>query len=177
MIWVGSGTAGIARKNWQAIALSGNAAVIAVASRTLGRSRQFIADGQAACPLPNEPAAVGSYDELLARWRRTAIAETRERVLVLVSRPEVSEELVRRGGRIAQRTQGDLLVAHLTTGEKPPDPVWIGSTRRLVADLGGEFEVLHDLQRLFQLLAMFRRFEDCSVKDFTASFAEGFCPV
>ena len=81
-------------------------------------------------------------DELLARWRRTAIAETRERVLVLVSRPEVSEELVRRGGRIAQRTQGDLLVAHLTTGEKPPDPVWIGSTRRLVADLGGEFEVL-----------------------------------
>jgi predicted dehydrogenase len=65
--WGILGTAGIARKNWQAIALSGNAAVTAVASRRLDRSRQFIAECQAACPLPNVPAAVGGYDELLAR--------------------------------------------------------------------------------------------------------------
>lgn len=30
------------------------------------RSRRFVAECQAACPLPNAPAALGSYDELLA---------------------------------------------------------------------------------------------------------------
>ena len=65
--WGILGTAGIARKNWQAIALSGNSTLTAVASRSLDRSRQFIAECQAACPLPSAPAAVGSYDELLTR--------------------------------------------------------------------------------------------------------------
>ncbi len=65
--WGILGTAGIARKNWQALALTGNSAVTAVASRTLERSRRFVAECQATCPLPNEPAAVGSYDELLVR--------------------------------------------------------------------------------------------------------------
>ena len=65
--WGILGTAGIARKNWQAIRLAGNAAVTAVASRSLDRSRQFVAEGQAACAMPNVPAALGSYDELLAR--------------------------------------------------------------------------------------------------------------
>jgi hypothetical protein len=65
--WGILGTAGIARKNWQAIALAGNATVTAVASRRLERSRQFVAECQAACPLPNAPVAVGGYEELLAR--------------------------------------------------------------------------------------------------------------
>jgi predicted dehydrogenase len=65
--WGILGTAGIARKNWQAIALAGNATVTAVASRRLERSRQFVAECQAACPLPGAPAAVAGYDELLAR--------------------------------------------------------------------------------------------------------------
>jgi predicted dehydrogenase len=65
--WGILGTAGIARKNWQAIARAGNAVVTAVASRSLDRSRQFVLECQAACPLPKAPAAVGSYDELLAR--------------------------------------------------------------------------------------------------------------
>lgn len=65
--WGILGTAGIARKNWQAMALSGNSAVTAVASRTLERSRRFTAECQAACPLPSEPTAVGSYAELLDR--------------------------------------------------------------------------------------------------------------
>jgi len=65
--WGILGTAGIARKNWRAIALTGNSAVTAVASRALERSRQFIAECQAACPLPHPPAALASYDELLAR--------------------------------------------------------------------------------------------------------------
>jgi len=65
--WGILGTAGIARKNWQAIALSGNSALTAVASRGLDRARQFVAEGQAACPLPIAPAAVGGYDELLTR--------------------------------------------------------------------------------------------------------------
>ncbi len=65
--WGILGTAGIARKNWQAIARAGNAAVTAVASRHLDRSRQFVAECQADCPVPDGPAAVGSYGELLAR--------------------------------------------------------------------------------------------------------------
>jgi predicted dehydrogenase len=65
--WGILGTAGIARKNWQAIALAGNSAVTAVASRSLDRSRRFVAECQAACPVPKAPAALGGYDELLAR--------------------------------------------------------------------------------------------------------------
>jgi predicted dehydrogenase len=65
--WGILGTAGIARKNWQAIALAGNASITAVASRSLDRSRQFIAECLAACPLPNAPAAVAGYAELLSR--------------------------------------------------------------------------------------------------------------
>jgi predicted dehydrogenase len=65
--WGILGTAAIARKNWQAIALSGNGTVTAVASRSLDRSRQFVAECQAACPLPGTPAVVAGYDELLAR--------------------------------------------------------------------------------------------------------------
>ena len=65
--WGILGTAGIARKNWQAIKLAGNATLVAVASRSLDRSRGFVAQCQAACPLPNAPVALGGYDELLAR--------------------------------------------------------------------------------------------------------------
>ena len=65
--WGILGTAGIARKNWQAIARAGNAAVTAVASRDLDRSRRFVAECQEGCPVPTAPAAVGSYEELLAR--------------------------------------------------------------------------------------------------------------
>ena len=65
--WGILGTAGIARKNWQAIALAGNASLAAVASRSPERSRQFVAECLAACPLPNVPAAVAGYGELLSR--------------------------------------------------------------------------------------------------------------
>jgi len=65
--WGILGTAHIARKNWQAIALAGNASLVAVASRSLERSRQFVADCLVSCPLPAAPAALAGYDELLAR--------------------------------------------------------------------------------------------------------------
>jgi predicted dehydrogenase len=61
------GTANIARKNWGAIRRSGNGRLTAVASRSLARSRQFIAECQADVPCPVPPEACGSYDELLAR--------------------------------------------------------------------------------------------------------------
>jgi two-component system, OmpR family, sensor histidine kinase KdpD len=44
-------------------------------------------------------------EEVLRRWSKQGIPETRERILVCVSRPGVSEELVRRGCRIAHRTR------------------------------------------------------------------------
>jgi predicted dehydrogenase len=65
--WGILGTAGIARKNWQGIALAGNASLVAVASRSLDRSRQFIAECLASCPLPSAPSAVAGYGELLRR--------------------------------------------------------------------------------------------------------------
>ena len=68
--------------------------------------------------------------------------ETRERILVAVAAPTFSQELVRRGCRLAQRTQGDLLVVHVATDERPPEPGWLVQMQRLVRDLGGQFEVL-----------------------------------
>ena len=59
-------TANIGRQNWKAISNSGNAVVAAVASRDAGRSREFIRKLQAEFPFAAEPAALGSYEELLA---------------------------------------------------------------------------------------------------------------
>jgi len=60
------GTANIARKIWKATALSGNSTVAAVASRSSERSKQFIAENQREKPFDTIPAALGSYDELIA---------------------------------------------------------------------------------------------------------------
>ena len=65
--WGILGTAGIARKNWQAIRLAGNASLVAVASRSLERSRGFVAACQEACRQPTVPVAVEGYRELLGR--------------------------------------------------------------------------------------------------------------
>jgi two-component system sensor histidine kinase KdpD len=81
-------------------------------------------------------------DALLAQWSKARTPETRERVLVCVSRPGISEDLIRRGCRIAQRTGGDLLVVHVASGEKPPDPEWLGQIQRLASDTGAEFQTL-----------------------------------
>jgi predicted dehydrogenase len=59
-------TAGIGRKNWKAIFNSGNSIVTAVASRDGTRSREFIRECQREFPFAAEPAALGSYEELLA---------------------------------------------------------------------------------------------------------------
>lgn len=63
--WGILGTAGIARKNWQAIRLSGNGILTAVASRSLVRSQEFIAQCQAQVPFPKAPRALGDYRELI----------------------------------------------------------------------------------------------------------------
>lgn len=65
--WGILGTAGIARKNWQAIRLSGNGRLVAVASRTPERAAAFVAECQAEAPLDPAPDPLGSYAELLAR--------------------------------------------------------------------------------------------------------------
>jgi predicted dehydrogenase len=59
-------TAGIARKNWRAIRDSGNSIVTAVASREAARSRKFIDDCQLEAPAETAPAALGSYEALIA---------------------------------------------------------------------------------------------------------------
>jgi predicted dehydrogenase len=59
-------TAGIARKNWRAIRDSGNSVITAVASRDVARSAKFIADCQREAPAETKPAALASYETLIA---------------------------------------------------------------------------------------------------------------
>jgi predicted dehydrogenase len=65
--WGILGTANIAHKYWKAILHSRNSAVGAVASRDSARARRFIQECQASAPLGYDPAAVGSYEELVGR--------------------------------------------------------------------------------------------------------------
>ena len=59
-------TAEIGRKNWQAINMSGNGQVAAVASRDIQRSQSFIDQCQAASPSAGPPAvALGNYEALI----------------------------------------------------------------------------------------------------------------
>ncbi|MCA9064638.1 MAG: Gfo/Idh/MocA family oxidoreductase [Planctomycetaceae bacterium] len=60
-------TAGIARKNWHSIALSGNGCITAVASRSVEKAASFIAECQQSVPTDWNVAALGSYEELLSR--------------------------------------------------------------------------------------------------------------
>ena len=66
-------TANIGRKNWKAIFHSGNCVVTAVASRDLERGRKFIRECQAEAPFETPPAALGSYEELIASRNVDAI--------------------------------------------------------------------------------------------------------
>jgi predicted dehydrogenase len=59
-------TAEIAQKNWKAILNSGNGTVVAVASRDLERSRDFISRCQRDAAFALSPRALGNYEELLA---------------------------------------------------------------------------------------------------------------
>ncbi len=59
-------TARIGRTNWRAMRASGAATLVAVASRDVAKAQQFIAEMQTESPWPQPPAAVGSYEALLA---------------------------------------------------------------------------------------------------------------
>jgi len=64
--WGILGAALIAHKNWKAMRNASNCQLVAVASRSLDRARQFIAECQADAPFVQPPQAVGSYEQLLA---------------------------------------------------------------------------------------------------------------
>jgi two-component system sensor histidine kinase KdpD len=81
-------------------------------------------------------------EELLERWTKETTPDTRERVLVCVSRPELAEELVRRGARIAQRARGDLLVVHVSSAETRDEAAWLAEIRDLTTQLDGQFDVV-----------------------------------
>lgn len=59
-------TAQIVRKNWKAIRNSGNATIVAVASRDSERARRFIEECQFEAPFTTVPRALGSYEALLS---------------------------------------------------------------------------------------------------------------
>ena len=83
-------------------------------------------------------------DSLLERWTREGAApDVRERILVLVSRPgEISDSLIRRGARLAQRARGEFMVLHVRQGEGATDPEWLAEVEALSKDLGGTFDVI-----------------------------------
>ena len=64
--WGILGTAGIARKNWQAILHSGNGRLVAVASRTAERAGAYIAENQAQVPHHPAPRAIAGYEKMIA---------------------------------------------------------------------------------------------------------------
>ena len=64
--WGVLSTAGIARKNWHAIHLSGNGRIVAVASRDEARAATFVEECQSEAPFDPVPRAFGSYEALLA---------------------------------------------------------------------------------------------------------------
>ena len=65
--WGILGTAGIARKNWKAIRLAGNASIVAVASRNEASASRFINECSSQVPFEQCPSALGSYEALLER--------------------------------------------------------------------------------------------------------------
>jgi len=82
-------------------------------------------------------------ETLLSRWSEgRAAPETRERVLVCVTPRGRSEDLIRRGARVAQRARGDFLVAHVKERDDAKTKEWLIRTDRLVHDLGGELHVI-----------------------------------
>lgn len=58
-------TAGIARKNWRAIAKSRSGRVAGVASREVSAAETFIRECQASCPQKSPPKAYGNYRAIL----------------------------------------------------------------------------------------------------------------
>jgi len=98
-------------------------------------------------------------ESLLLRWSKSKAPETRERVLVCVSRPGFSEDLVRRGARIAQRARGELLVAHVREDDDEDSRRWLEATDKLVRDLGGTFDVLDSDEPVDAIVGLaYRRF-------------------
>lgn len=65
--WGILGTALIARKTWKAIRNAGNSRLVAVASRTIERASDFIAQCQREVPWDPPPEPVGTYEDLLQR--------------------------------------------------------------------------------------------------------------
>lgn len=55
----------IGKKNWQAIHLTGNGTVSAVASRSVIKAEDFISQCQKFCPLESTPKAIEGYDQMI----------------------------------------------------------------------------------------------------------------
>jgi two-component system, OmpR family, sensor histidine kinase KdpD len=70
--------------------------------------------------------------------------ETRERVLVALTGAPGGEDLIRRAARMARRTKGDLVGAHVvrSAGLTHPEPVLLARQQRLLEELGGSW---HDI--------------------------------
>lgn len=96
--------------------------------------------------------------DLLERWSKESVPETRERILVCVSGSDLSEALVRRGGRMAHRVRGDLFVLHVRTGEDRFDPAVKARIEELTRDLGGELHVVDADSVVDGILGFVRRY-------------------
>lgn len=80
----------------------------------------------------------------MADHQITATWETRERVVVAVTGSPSGEQLIRRAGRMAQRSHADLIGVHVKAGEgltSDPDSLLVVH-QQLLRDLGGEYHEL-----------------------------------
>jgi two-component system sensor histidine kinase KdpD len=106
-------------------------------------------------------------DEGLERYREqhgiTEPWETRERVLVAITGAPGTESLIRRAARMAQRTHGELLGAHVRSddGLTSENSETVERHRHLLTDLGGEYHevVASDIAAALAELA---RVENCT---------------
>jgi two-component system, OmpR family, sensor histidine kinase KdpD len=84
-------------------------------------------------------------DDALLRYRQehdiSQTWETRERVLVAITGGPEGETLIRRAGRIAARTNAELLALHVvrSDGLTGANPAMVATQRRLIESLGGTY--------------------------------------
>jgi two-component system sensor histidine kinase KdpD len=87
-------------------------------------------------------------DQRLAAYREQqgvdAHCETRERVVVALAGATGGEKLLRRGARMAARTNAELLAVHVHDGDhsSASDATTLDAYRGLVTDLGGRFTTI-----------------------------------
>ncbi|GAA5506737.1 Gfo/Idh/MocA family oxidoreductase [Novipirellula caenicola] len=167
--WGFLGAAGIARKNWKAIRLSGNGRVAAVASRSLERAQTFIDECSAETPQIEAVTAMGSYDELIQSDQIDAVyipLPTGIRKDWVVAAAEAGKHvLCEKPVGVNTQQVRQMIDACRASGVQFMDGVMFDHSRR-IEDVAA---TLHDEKLLGKLRRINTHFSFCSDESFEAS--------